>query len=267
MGRRPLRSQIVDLNFKTALVTGGGAGIGRATAQALANAGCAVVVADMNEAAGQETVDLIEQEGGRGAFILTDVTSWDDIERMVSFTTDKFGGLHVFHNNAGINTGWPEFPKAGRERWEKVVDVNLWAVIAGIQAVTPVMEKGGGGAIVNMASLAGITPFGPDPIYSATKHAVVGLTRSLAGLREEMNIRVNCLCPGFVDTTLPRRRLNDMPPEERARWADAVDKLPMMTTDEIAEAALELVKDDALSGGVMAVLYGGVRKLIPVAIH
>jgi len=255
---------VADLSGKAALVTGGGSGIGRATAIALAEAGAAVVIADIDEAAGQETVGLIEAANGRSAFVRTDVTEWDDLERMVAFTVEKFGGLHVFHNNAGINTGWPDFPEAARERWEKVVAINLWAVIAGVQAVVPAMRNSGGGAIVNMASLAGLVAYGTDPIYAATKHGVVGLTRALAGLKDEANIRVNCLCPAFVDTALPRRRLGDMPPDQRARWEGALERIPMIAPSEVAEGVLELVGDDSLAGEVIVMLHGGVRKIAPV---
>ncbi len=252
------------LDDKVALVTGGGSGIGRATAIALAEAGAAVVIADIDEAAGQETSELIDAADGRSAFVRTDVTEWEELERMVSFTVETFGGLHVFHNNAGINTGWPDFPEAARERWEKVVAINLWAVIAGIQAVVPAMRGSGGGAIVNMASLAGLVAYGTDPIYAATKHGVVGLTRALGGLKEEANIRVNCLCPGFVDTPLPRRRLADMPPEQRARWEGALERIPMIAASEVADGVLELVGNESLAGEVMVVLQDGVRKLVPV---
>lgn len=255
--------RVLDLNGKTALITGGGSGIGRATALALTEAGAAVVIADVDETAGEETVGLIEAAGGRAAFIPTDVTQWDDIERAVAFTVETFGGLHVFHNNAGINTGWPDFPEATRERWLKVVDINLTAVIAGIQAVVPAMRESGGGAIVNMSSIAGLVAYDTDPIYAATKHGVVGLTRALGRLKDEANIRVNCLCPAFVDTPLPRRRLGDMPPEKRARWQSVLDSVPMIAPSEIAAAVLELVADESLAGEVMAVLPGGARKLVP----
>jgi NAD(P)-dependent dehydrogenase (short-subunit alcohol dehydrogenase family) len=155
-----------DLEGKAALVTGGGAGIGRATALALAAAGAAVVAADIDETAARETVRLIEEAGGRGAALGVDVTNPSDIDRMVAFTDETFRRLDVFHNNAGINTGWPRFPDVSRERWAKTVDVNLTAVIAGIQTVTPIMRRSGGGAIVNSASMAGLIAFDAEPIYA-----------------------------------------------------------------------------------------------------
>lgn len=254
-----------DLEGRVALVTGGGSGIGRATAIALAEAGAVVVIADIDEAGAQETVRLIEEAGGRAASVHTDVTQWEDLERMVAFTEETFGRLDIFHNNAGINTGWPRFPEAAREKWEKTVAVNLTAVIGAIQAVVPAMRLSGGGAIVNSASLAGLVAYDMEPIYAATKHGVVGLTRALAFLKDEAGIRVNCVCPSFVDTQLPRRRLESMPPEERERWEAILSRMPMLAPADVAEAVLELVRDESLAGEAMAVMYGQPRRLVPAA--
>ncbi len=255
-----------DLEGRVALVTGGGSGIGRATAIALAQAGAAVVIADIDDEGARETVLLVEQAGGRAASVHTDVTQWEDLERMVAFTEATFGRLNIFHHNAGINTGWPRFPDVPRERWAKTVAVNLTAVIGAVQAVVPAMRLSGGGAIVNSASLAGLIAYDMEPIYAATKHGVVGLTRALAFLKDEAGIRVNCVCPSFVDTQLPRRRLESMPPEERERWEAVLSRMPMLAPVEIAEAVLELVRDESLAGEVMAVMYGQPHRLVPAAI-
>lgn len=255
-----------DLEGRVALVTGGGSGIGRATALALAAAGAAVVAADVDESAAQETLRLIEETGGRGAALKVDVTNPDDIDRMVAFTDETFRRLDVFHNNAGINTGWPRFPDVSRERWGKTVDVNLTAVIAGIQAVAPLMKRSGGGAIVNSASMAGLIAYDTEPIYAATKHGVVGLTRALAFLKDEAGIRVNCICPTFVDTQLPRRRLEQMEPEERQRWEAVLDRMPMLSPAEVAEAVLTLVRDESVAGQVMALAAGQEPRFVPPAV-
>ncbi len=249
---------------KVAIVTGGGSGIGRATAAALGEAGAAVVVADIDDGGGRETVRLVEAAGGRAAFVRTDVTRREDIEAMIAHAEATFGRLDILHNNAGINAGWPRFPEAPFERWDMTVAINLWAVIAGTQAAVPAMRRAGGGAIVNMASLAGLVAYEADPIYAATKHGVVGFTRAMAFLREEANIRVNCICPGFVDTPLPRRRLGQMPPEERARWEATFARIPMIAPEEVADAVLECVRDDSLVGAVMTVMHGRPRQLVPV---
>lgn len=252
-----------DLEGRAALVTGGGSGIGRATALALAEAGAAVVVADVDDGGARETVRLIEEAGGRSALIHTDVTLWEDLEGMVTFAEETFGRLDIFHNNAGVNTGWPRYPEVERERWLKTVSINLTAVIGAIQAVVPAMRRGGGGAIVNSGSLAGLVAYDMEPVYAATKHGVVGLTRALAFLKDEAGIRVNCVCPGFVDTALPRRRLESMPPEERERWQAVLSQMPMLKPAEVAEAVLELVRDESLAGEVVAVMYGQPRWLVP----
>ena len=252
-----------ELQERVALVTGGGSGIGRATAIALAEAGAAVVIADIDEVGGQETVRLLEEAGGRAAFVHTDVTRWEDLERMVAFAEETYGGLHILHNNAGVNTGWPPFPDVGREQWDRTVAVNLWAVIAVIQVAVPVMSRSGGGVVVNTASLAGLVTYTADPIYAATKHGVVGLTRALVSLKDQANIRVNCICPGFVDTQFPRRRLAMMTDEERRRWEAALARMPMIPPSEVADAVLDFVRDESLAGQVMAIIYGQPRRLVP----
>jgi len=252
-----------DLDGKVALVTGGGSGIGRATAIALAGAGAAVTIADVDPDGGRETVRLVEGAGGRAAFVHTDVTRWEEIERMVAFTEETFGGVDILHNNAGINAGWPRFPEAPRQNWDRTIAVNLWAVVAGTDAAVPAMRRRGGGVIVNTASLAGLIAYPQDPIYAATKHGVVGLTRALAFLKDEANIRVNCICPGFVDTPMPRRRLESMSGEERARWEGVLARIPMIPPSEVADAVLEIVRDDSLAGQAMALQYGQPRRLIP----
>ena len=254
-----------DLEGKVALVTGGGSGIGRATAVALAEAGASVVIADVDEDGGRETARLLEEAAGRAAFVRTDVSRWEEIERMVAFSEETFGGLDILHNNAGINAGWPRFPEAPRERWDRTVAVNLWAVIAGTDEAVPALRRRGGGVIVNTASLAGLIAYDQDPIYAATKHGVVGLTRALAFLKDEANIRVNCVCPSFVDTPLPRRRLDSMTGEERARWEGVLARIPMIPPSEVADAVLDIVRDDSLAGQVMALQYGQPRRLIPAA--
>ncbi len=256
----------MDPEGKVALVTGGSSGIGRATAQALAQAGASVVAADIDDAGGHETVALIERSGGKAAFVHADVTNRGDLERMVAFAEETFGGLDILHNNAGVNTGLPRFPDAPAERWEQTFAVNLWAVIAGTQAAVPAMRRRGGGVIVSTASIAGIIQYQPDPIYAATKHGIVGLTRALVFLKDEANIRVNCVCPGVVDTPMLTRGLDEMTPEERAQRDAIVGQMPLIPPGEVAEAVLEFIRDDSLAGEAMGIMYGRPRRLIPPAV-
>jgi NAD(P)-dependent dehydrogenase (short-subunit alcohol dehydrogenase family) len=252
----------MDPNSKITLITGGGSGIGRATALMLAAQGASIVIADRDEAGARETVSLIAGTGGKAASVGIDVTERDDLERMVSFAEETFGGIDIFHNNAGIGTPQPRFPAARADLWEKTLAVDLWAVIAGVQAVVPAMKRRGGGVIINTASIAGLIAHAPDPVYSAAKHGVVGLTRSLAFLHGEANIRVNCVCPGVVDTPMVRGRPDEMTEMElRAREA-FVNTMPLIRPEEIAEAVLEFVHDDSLVGQAMAVTHGPRRRLI-----
>jgi len=252
----------MDPNGKVALITGGGSGIGRATALALANAGASAVIADINDDGGRETVRLIEEAGSKAAFVHVDVTKRDDLERMVAFAEETFGGLDIFHNNAGIGTPQPRFPAAPPDLWERTISVDLWAVIAGVQAVEPAMRRRGGGVIVNTASIAGLIAHLPDPIYAAAKHGVVGLTRSLAFLKDEANIRVNCVCPGVVDTPMVRGVPGLMSEAELKAREAFVATMPLIRPEEIAEAVLEFVLDDSLAGQAMAVTHGPRRRLI-----
>jgi len=256
----------MDPAGKVALITGGGSGIGRGTALALAESGAAVVIADIDKAGGQETTALIERSGGKAAFVHTDVTRRDDLERMVAFTEERFGGLDILHNNAGVSTGQPRFPDAPTERWEKTFAVDLWAVIAGTQVAVPAMRRRGGGVIVNTASMAGIVQHPLDPIYAATKHGVVGLTRALVFLKDEANIRVNCVCPAMVDTPMLTREMGEVTPEERAQRDAIMARIPLIEPGEVVDAVLEFIRDDSLAGEAMGIVYGRPRRLIPAAV-
>lgn len=257
----------MDPSGKVALATGAGSGIGRATAIALANAGAAVVIADMDGDSGLETVRLIEEVGGKAAFVQTDVTKRDDLAMMVSFAEETFGGLDILHNNAGIGTPPPRYPEAPVDLWERTIAIDLWAVIAGTQAAVPAMKRRGGGVIVNTASVAGLIAYLPDPIYAAVKHGVVGFTRSLTYLKGEANIRVNCVCPGVVNTPMIRKGMEALSGEERAQREALLNQMPLITPEEIADAVMDFVKDDSLNGEAMGVTYGRPRKLVPPAIR
>lgn len=257
----------MDPTGKIALVTGAGSGIGRATAAALAKAGASVAIADMDGDGGRETVSMIEGLGGKAAFVHTDVTKRSDLERMVSFAEETFGGLDILHNNAGIGTPPPRYPEAPVDVWERTIAIDLWAVIAGTQAAVPAMKRSGGGVIVNTASVAGLIAYLPDPIYAAVKHGVVGFSRSLTYLKDEANIRVNCVCPGVVNTPMIRKGMEGLSGEERAQREAFLNQMPLITPEEIADAVMEFVTDDSLNGEAMGVTYGRPRKLVPPAIR
>ncbi|HXZ87978.1 MAG TPA: SDR family oxidoreductase [Candidatus Binataceae bacterium] len=247
---------------KVAVITGGASGIGRATAQRLAATGASIVVADLDEPMGAEMVKLIESVGGTVAFVKADVTDSNDVQRMLDTAIAKFGRLDILYNNAGIAVGSPPFPRAELRRWRRVLDIDLQAVILGTYLAAPMMERQGGGVIISTASMAGLYPYKEDPVYAAAKAGVVNFTHSLAPWASRLNIRVNCVCPGVVDTPLVRKGI------DAAKRADERSALParIIAPAEIAEAVLTLILDDSLAGRALEVRPTG-RRLIetPVA--
>jgi NAD(P)-dependent dehydrogenase (short-subunit alcohol dehydrogenase family) len=249
----------MDIGRTVALVTGAGAGIGRAVARRLAFEGAAVVVADVDEDAGFGTVREIGSEGGQAAFVHADVTSESDACRMVAFAQERFGGLDVLVNNAG-GVEEPFFPESEPEHWGRAIDLNLRGAMLGVHFGVRAIRERGGGAIVNVSSVGGIG-FAPydKPEYGAAKAGVVRLTASLATLRERMGVRVNCVCPGWVDTPASRRTRAEMKPEER-------EKIPpvLLRPEEIAEAVVMFIEDDSMAGRVMIWQEGSHWQIVPV---
>lgn len=190
------------LENKVAIVTGAGSGIGRAVATMYAAEGAKVVVADIQESGGQETVTMIKRNSGEAMFVRADSSKPADNEMLVRTAVERYGGLHIACNNAGIGgpsalTG--EYPIDG---WEKVIAVNLSGVFYAMRYQIPAMLKSGGGAVVNMASILGQVGFRTAPAYVAAKHGVVGLTKNAALEYATENIRINSVGPAFIKTPL-----------------------------------------------------------------
>jgi NAD(P)-dependent dehydrogenase (short-subunit alcohol dehydrogenase family) len=250
----------VELEDKVALVTGAGAGIGRAVALRLAHEGAAVVIADVDEEAGSSVVREIRSEGEQAAFIAADVASEADVSRMIVFAEEEFGGLDVLVNNAGGVTE-PYFPDGEPEHWGRTLDLNLRGVMLSIHFGVRAMKKRGGGAIVNISSMGGIG-FRPydKPEYGTAKAGVVRLTASLATLKEQMGVRVNCICPGWVDTPASRASRAEMTPEEREKLVSPV----LLQPEEIAEAVAMFVEDETMAGRVMIWEEGEPWQIVPL---
>jgi len=187
---------------KTAVVTGAGSGIGRASAQRFAAAGANVVVADIDEQAGSETVDLVEDKGGEATFVHTDVSRVADVEAMVDAAVETYDRLDFAHNNAGIEPQYARIGEAGEADWERIIGINLRGVWAGLRYEIPRMIETGGGAIVNTSSEWGLRGNEKMSIYSASKHGILGLTRTAALEYAEDDIRVNAVCPGLIETNM-----------------------------------------------------------------
>jgi NAD(P)-dependent dehydrogenase (short-subunit alcohol dehydrogenase family) len=255
----------MDITNKVALVTGGGSGIGRASAVRLAAEGASVVVVDVDESGGNDTVAQIESAKGKAAFVRADVTSVDEVRRMIEFAEQTYGGLDILHNNAGIITGQPRYPDNEPEHWIRMLDINLRGVILGTQFGIHAMRKRGGGAIVNTASMAGIGyGFAPNPVYSASKGGVVLFTASMGPWKDEANIRVNCICPGVVDTPM-FRGARGVGPELQQALNERLAGLKLITPEEIADVVVEFVRDDSLAGRAMMVRNGRPRELLAMS--
>lgn len=199
------------LDGKTGVVTGAGSGIGRASAQRLAEEGANVVIADIIEESGRETVDLIEDAGGDATFVEIDVSDLESVERMIDIALDTYGRLDFAHNNVGIMTGFAELTDIEEGQWKKLFDINLKGIWACMKAELPVMEQQGHGAIVNTASEAGLVGMGGLASYSASKHGVVGLTKTAALEYATRGVRINAIAPGPTNTNIQADSQDERP--------------------------------------------------------
>jgi NAD(P)-dependent dehydrogenase (short-subunit alcohol dehydrogenase family) len=235
-----------NLDGKTALVTGGGSGIGRAASLAYAREGARVVVADVNVEGGEETIQLIKEAGGEAILVHADVARPEDTQAMVAQAVEAFGSLDCAFNNAGISGG-RERRLTGdylEEDWDRVIAVNLKGVWLCMKAEIPQMLKQGGGSIVNTASIMGLISTSGSVAYTAAKHGVVGLTKTAALEYAKQGIRVNAVCPGYIHTPMVQPRLDSVEGyEDRLKARHPVGRLG--EPSEIAEAVLWLSSDAA----------------------
>lgn len=251
------------LDGKVALVTGGASGIGRATALTFAREGAKLVIADMNEDGGQQTVHMITENGGEAMFVQVDVSNATEVEVMISKTVETYGRLDCAHNNAGIGSR-PRAPlhECLEETWDRVLGINLKGVWLCMKYEIIQMLKQGGGTIVNTASIMGLVgSWSGTSAYNASKHGVVGLTKTAALEYAKSGIRVNAVCPGYIRTPLLESTLTSRPDmEEQIVSRHPVGRLGH--PEEIAEAVVWLCSDAAsfVTGHTMTVDGGYVAQ-------
>lgn len=231
-----------DLSSKSALVTGAGSGIGRAIAQTLAQAGALVWVADINAEGGNETVGLIEQEGGSAKFLSLDVTDAEACQQAMRTT----GPLDILVNNAGVGAVGTIL-ETSREDMDRMLNVNVLGVYNLSQATLPGMLERGSGSVINLASIGGIVGVRDRFAYTTTKFAVVGMTKAMALDHSHTGVRINCICPGRVETPFVQARLAEYPDRDAAYKEMASTQLNgrMVQPEEVAAAALYLASDEA----------------------
>lgn len=230
---------------RTAIVTGGASGIGRAAALCLARDGADIVIADLDEQGGAQTVAQVEALGRAAMFLRTNVAIDAECERLVARTLERFGRLDIAFNNAGVSGPSVRTAEYGFENWKRVIDVNLGGVFSCMTYELRAMRDAGGGAIVNTASVMGLSGTIGGSAYCASKHGVIGLTKTAALEYGRHAIRVNAVCPGFIDTALttgPGAEFNQKSLDAGLRRA-AVRRLG--TAQEVAEMVAWLCSERA----------------------
>jgi NAD(P)-dependent dehydrogenase (short-subunit alcohol dehydrogenase family) len=244
-----------ELSGKVAIVTGGASGIGRAAVELFVEEGAQVVIADVDAARGEELAATL---GAAAAFERADVSRVDDVQELVDFTVARFGGLHVMLNNAGISGGMSRFLDDEFKDFQRMMEVNLFAVMVGSQRAARHMAKNGGGSIINMSSIAAIKAGSGVMTYRAAKAAVIQFSRSIAIDLAEHGIRVNCIAPGHIRTAMTSYDLGPVIRQTQPLQRQGVPR-------DVADAALYLASDrSAQVTGLVLPVDGGTTVGAPV---
>lgn len=231
-------------NREVAVVTGAGSGIGRECARVFAREGARVVVSDVSEKGGHDTVDMIKAAGGEAAFKTANVADAAAVEALIKFSVDTFGGVHALVNNAGIGGAPATVADYSVDEWNKVIAINQTGVFLGMKFGVPAILNSGGGAIANIASILGAVGFATSAAYVASKHAVVGLTRTAALEYSAQGVRINAIGPGFIQTPI-LAALDAYPPEVKEGLVRAHPIGRLGQPEEVAEMVVWLCSSRA----------------------
>lgn len=236
---------------KTAIITGGGSGFGRETALKLAENGANITVVDIAKEQGEETVKLCKELGVDAIFVQANVSKAEDVKKYVAQTMEHFGKIDMFFNNAGISGSGVRTLDCSEEEFEQIVDVNLKGAFYGLKYVVNEMLKTGGGSIVNTASLGGVVGMPTLGPYSATKHGIIGLTKTIAGEYGRDNIRINAIAPGTNETPMVKA----FPEEAIKQMAEAVPMGRLGQPHEVGNVVRFLLSDEAsyIHGAVISI--------------
>jgi len=245
------------LDGKVAIITGAASGIGRATAELFAKEGAQVAAADWHAQEGEAVAGELRRGGADATFVQVDVSSSDDVQRMVRTAVETYGRLDVLFNNAGIEGDQAPTADCTLENWDRVIGVNLKSVFLGMKYAIPELIKGGGGAIINNASVAGLVGFPGIPAYCASKGGVIQLTKTAALEYAKQNIRVNAICPGVIATPMVERFVGGDPARQQAMESlEPVGRLGR--PEEVAQLVLFLASDAApFCTGAPFIIDGG----------
>ena len=239
---------------KVAIITGAGSGLGQATALRLAEEGINIAVVDVNETGGNETVELVKKLGVDAFFVKADVSKLADVKNYVEKTVEKFGTIDYFLNNAAISGSGKYFLETSPEDIEQIVGINLLGALYGARFVAEVMLKNGGGSIVNTASSAGV--IGQDTVvtYSATKHGIVGMTKSLVAEYAKDGLRVNAVAPGPTETPMVKAYF-EANPQMKVNAESGIPQKRLGTPEEVAELVAFLLTSKAqyINGEVISI--------------